>query len=464
MPRKYRLYYDKTNKCWFNYLPKPGGGRGRKVYLGTTRGKHVDRDAYERALAKWHLMSGFDLLDSASRQEYLATMRAKRAAVVKDDLLQPESSIAGQMGRYIIDKQKKCNLGDFQQGRVMDITYRIKEFVSWIGESVYDDHNSPTGGIRYILTDRMFHKYHAHIGDRVVKNELAKVTARAMWWVVKDFMHWCVTEKKISYHTTVDKLRFKTNTLKQRIEKAEKKILTFNEDEIFQLMQYKTNRNPFRLWCAMSLNLAWTSIDLSTCRFQHLQWEVGADGLNMIKGIKKIRTKSAVEARWPLWDVTSLLLTDYVLKNFDMDTVDMEQRIFSNRNGDPINRTFVNHKGQTQRRDAFYSSFVQARERFGIAPGKTPKTFRKTMATLMEEVTGGRHEIIVQWCLAHTETTTTRKFYANTKDIGSIQTFYDECVMNAGELVNIDATISPEEAGAIRNRLRHNKERGNIEE
>ena len=147
-------------------------------------------------------------------------------------------------------------------------------------------------------------------------------------------------------------------------------VKTFTLAEVSELWAASNDR--LRCWIALALNCGMGQTDLSDLRTGEVDLERSC--------IERQRSKTGVFAKHKLWHIT----LDLLAKHKRPDARDAD-RFFLTRDGNPlVARKIVN--GHFHQNDAVRCAFWRVQERTGINSGRGFYCFRKTGATLIEQI------------------------------------------------------------------------------
>jgi hypothetical protein len=383
MPRSYKLYFDKTNKVWFNYTTNPYTGKRTKHILGKARSKTNDYPAYLLALEKWEKINP-------------AAVRKKRFPKDKRDRLN-RNTIAGSLQDYLALRLTHVSAGSIKLATYYNYTQYLTQFTDWVGAKQYEEYSANTK-----LNTERFVGYFKHLNRRIKEGDLTKSSAHKRWASVKAFYKWCWEQDKFedlprAFNSQDYKFSFakeRTNALTTNSQKA------FTANEIIQFLnaccEDKVNGKTVGSWFVIALNCGWTITEVANLQKEHLL--LNDNPAQIFKYIEKQREKTGVSRKFALWSQSSRILSHTI-----NDLAGKDGLIFkSPRKGLKLIEWVYPEKGYaTERTFRLERAYKPWRRMFNKAnlPHRKFKDIRPTAATQVEVISKSR--VVAQLFLAH---------------------------------------------------------------
>ena len=334
-----------------------GNGRWRKYvdgvvrYFGTAKSPNDNR-AYREAERKY--------LEFMQKRETAlpVTIACSQATIsdVREKLLQDLNCRyeRGDVSASYVEKARCC-LNDF----IAYVGMRTR-FAS-IGELILDEYRSHT------LALPMSQKTGRRISPATAKDRLSMVHTVYRWaWKMR----------------IIDTLpRNLDGFAKVTIPKTEAKV--FSLEEIHALWNAADPR--LRCWMALGLNCGYGQQDISDLRVDEVDWANGQ--------IDRLRSKSGVQAKHRLWDITLDLMRGHRAPNTRNG-----DRIFITKKGNPLVWGHITD-GRLRQSDSVRCWFWRLQRELGINGGRGFYSLRRTGATLIEQI----DPAVTEMYLAHAE-------------------------------------------------------------
>ena len=419
--RKKELYYDKTNKVYFQYLIK--NGKRVKCYLASVRGKTNDPEGKARAIAKWMEIQEREGLTPYGLRKKRDTNKARLAKGTDHRGLRNPQTVIGIMDHYLWFHLRRFKDGQISQSRYINIRSGIRYFEKWLNRKVYDLPSDKSGGPRGILTIPRIEYYHQHLTDKVHAEKMARNYAIGLLKAVKEFYKW-------AYH---HERRFVAREVPPKWLKIAKpqvddlspafqydNIKIFEQKDIFTALKSKS-KHPVGLWTLIALNIGATSSDLASLKRGHIE----TDHNGMPIRIKKMRVKSRQPGQWRLFNSTAIALKAYIDK---YQIHNPNELLFLDRRGRPVVREILKDGKPSHK----YDAIIRAFSRLDLERGLSFRHLRKTTATMLGRNTAGKHPLLYQAFLAHRPTQISIQYY-----VGLDPTLLDNELMKIEEQLEL---------------------------
>ena len=441
MPRKLLLNYDKTNRCFTQHYKDPRTGRRRKIYLGTTRSKYNDPEAYKRALKKWHEFQ--EQLPTLNPSIYAPTPKrlSKKQASWRD-----RSTALGCYDRYIDYMSKSVLDEKISHGHLLVVKSNLKRFMEFLGPKAiaWDrTHYVPKHdayGVDACLNGERLIGFKTML-DRLIRNkQITRITARSYLQTIKRFFKWLWERefiKELPRNINSMDMRFIT---KRKSKLQTKHVVLFTNDELKALLSVKDSSLPLNLYILLALNCGWTSIDLATFYVGDIRKETHDDG-TITHRIYKKRHKTGQQASWILFPQLASALNQYMIaKGIDGQK---DQLVFTTRDGKPL--VHIKSKGKLRKKpsnnpyryDAVYTRLYYRMDKLNMTGNrKSFKTFRKQGASVIANLTMNMGRQYYELYLAHAPRDIGMAHY-----IQLAEKHLDKYILQIPSILNIDEEL-----------------------
>ena len=406
MPRKLKLNWDRSNKVWYKTID------GKRLYFGSGEWKYRDKASYDAAVSKY--------------EEYMAqyahTPPKKPKKTVKSPIksakTRPSNTIGGALDQYTAYHTNKYKRGAITAKRLQLILHVLGHFEKWLRK---DQVNAPDG-LKNINSKR-YGGWYEHLdkrvrGDSIRYTPITWRTARAYFWVVKDFFSWAYNDAEIIdvMPRGFDRKKFVAPRHKVGNTVSTIKRQHFTYQEIQALLKAAPTKYPISLWILLSLNCGFTSIDISTLREEHIQYDVDGNPY----AIEKTRKKTGAPGQWRLWKSTISALNNWLKEREESDKwvglFDNTDHIFLNKNGRELaGDVSTRNDGKVRYHQSItlaYNFKQLVKTVLPDNPNKlTYKCLRKTGAQWIHDLKKPNSDTLEMLWLAHKPKTMARKSY-----------------------------------------------------
>ena len=409
--RKKKLYFDRVNKSWCQYLIFEDGTR-KKVYLGKARSRTNDPEAKKAALEKWELIQRETELNDPNA---LRRLRYKR----KKESNHPDyrdgrgwrkiDTLGGVIDAYMEYQEGRVARGQLSAGRIKHYKYALKKFEVFVGPAKVNSRpTDPKGGAKAVINHERLKGWHKHLATKVERGELALNTVKTLFWIIKNLFDFALNEEYSVYEPRTSFMKWTD----YKEYKSDNPKLAFTRDEIRTLLEYDDGRYSEIEWPLIQMlmiNCGFQSRDVATLKRKHIKFD--EDGMPAY--IEKARTKTGEYGRFKMMRLTSLLLNYYIL---DVKIQEPEDHLFLTKYGHVINRVEHSKGGTTFGVDTIHRGFRHRLNKTGIYDPDNPKsvkTWRKTGAQILGMLSND-NELVQMFYLQHsTNKSVLRKHYAS---------------------------------------------------
>ncbi len=317
MPYKYDLYFDKTNKVWFQYKRNTATNRREKIILGKGKSKTNDRDSYILALEKWKELTFVP--DTPHRRKLVLDPNRTK--------METKDKIQGMIDRFLLDKRRLVKSRDITAGTYQNICVVMGQYENWLGPKRLLPNSAAD-----LMNSMRFKGWHTHLKGRVAKEELTQSSAHNRWIYVKQFYHYCwlneslkelpraYADKSLNFHERGKGGRRVSSGLTKKVSTEDlSTILDFCMNPEGYLRREQVGFNV-GAWLIVSLNCGWTIKEIANLQRKHL---VSYDGTDDFTHIRKGREKTKVMGEFKLWESTKR-----IIRHFSKDKHNVDDLLF----------------------------------------------------------------------------------------------------------------------------------------
>lgn len=307
MPRTYALLYDKHNRCFFQFYKDPTTGKRRKKHCGS--GAKTNRQDYQKALAVWNEFK-------AELDEPIVHRRKKRSEPLKFDIPKDKLSkdtIIGLIDIYMLRITARAIRNKLLSPRTAkNRGTALKYFVEFLGPKSTKT-KEQGWGVEEVLTNQRWAGFHEWMTRNIHKeNRWAFSTGQMYFNVVKQFVRWACHYTDIEGPTNLNNPHFfmkQANIISEEQQEDTKSLLSSDDiGELFRACSQYENGHPNMLYLLLALNTGMAPVDIGTLQFYNIKFD--EDGVAV--RIHKQRTKTGIEGKWKLWNITSRYLTQHL--------------------------------------------------------------------------------------------------------------------------------------------------------
>ena len=396
--RKRQLYYDKTNKSYYNFVVDKKTGRRRKVYLVRVKGKTNDPEGRALALKRWEEIKEQEGMTPQKRYQ-------ERGKKLKDGLrvdnrgCRPKTTMYGIGDLYLYAEKQRVRSEEITPHTYKANVHGVKLWWEFMGREVVDDNASTAMNHARLTGFLTWLKRHVNEG------RFKRSSAILRWATVIRMFNFAHDRGYIEYEPRTKFLTWRKGR-KERERQRSKKIIYFTAKEIRSLLQYEPRCGPHssvdtRLLILLGLNCGFLGQELATLQRNHIKFNDQGEPVR----IEKARTKSGVEGSWLLWPATSRMLKSHIEEEGLIETTDL---IFRTSSGRPLIYTNPETANKVDNVRRWFKNHSQGA---GTEDGKTYRHLRKTGATMLAKLTEGRYPLLEQLYLAHTPNSVARLHY-----------------------------------------------------
>ena len=416
MPRKFVLNWDKKLKYFYKRID------GKKIYFGKATSKYLDVEGYEEAVAKYNTFI------EKHTYEQIRQDRTSRARL-DTKFRRPVDTLAGAIDRYYVMQKQREESGDITTGRVSTLRSSMRVFERFLGTGINTKTYDKDGIRKHLIKQRMV-GYFTHLQSKVKKDQYVVLTAHSHWCIAKDFVRFCYENGWIEQPIKgLNRYNFKAS--KYFNSRAQIKVLSVKQITTLYLHAKEHIQYPMECWILLALNCGFTSREIGTLQYEHLEWDNAQE--NIIR-IKKPRSKTGQYGEWLLWDETNILLKQWLTKrsHFKQSKIQHPEYIFFGRSGQRVSESrkrILTHKkeGLIHRETGYHNDAVgtcwtrMIKEHFPEWKGLSFKLLRKSAVSEIVKLQLNNTLLIEQLFLAHKPRSVARMFYskidADTLDI-----------------------------------------------
>ena len=182
--RKQQLYWDKTNKSYFQYLIK--NGKRKKVYLCTATSRTNDPKNRAKALKKWREIQeqhGLTPYQIRKRRD----LRKKNLDDTRDyKNRRSVNSVAGIIDHFLYFQFTRFKDKQIGQNTFINSRSNINYFAKWLASKIYDLASDKSGGPTELLTKQRLRFYWEHLVDYVARGKMKKNYAAGLFKTAKE--------------------------------------------------------------------------------------------------------------------------------------------------------------------------------------------------------------------------------------------------------------------------------------